>query len=144
MIDIFIDGSANEKTKSYGYAFVVVENKKAIKKQFGKIKNSNINRAELESLYQALLYIDSHEGEYEIYSDCEVVVKSLHGDIKRNGNRDYWALIEPLCEQNVGRFNIFHIPSHRKDESYESKFNNLADRLANKGANSLLIKPILR
>ena len=33
MIDIFIDGSANEKTKSYGYAFVVVENKKTIKKK---------------------------------------------------------------------------------------------------------------
>ena len=144
--EIFIDGASHNEINQYGYAIIICKDKKVIDKKYGRLsKNADKNKAELESLLQALMYIDKHDGLFKIYSDCEVIVKSLTGECKRQNNRTYWDLIEPLCDKNVGRVSIENVESHQKNNvSYIAKYNNMADKLANKGANSLLIAPIER
>lgn len=150
--NVYIDGSClniGSKDSMGGWAFIVVDNKtkKIITEQFGKIEPgiNNSVKAELESLYQALLWIKDHESEhiYHIYTDHEVIKGCMEGDCKRTGSRGYWNVIEPLCLELVGKILISHVHSHIYDSEVEHhEYNNYSDKLAKKGANSLLLKAI--
>lgn len=150
--NIYIDGSClniGTKDSMSGWSFIVVDNKqdKITEEQFGKIEKgvTNSAKAELEALYQALKWIKQNntKEKYMIYTDHEVIVGSLEGECRRNGSRGYWEVIEPLCAELVGKFSICHVKSHIYDsEDRNHKYNNYADKLAKKGANSLILKAI--
>ena len=146
---IFIDGACKnngEPTAIGGWAFIVTENNKIIHKEFGKLrkgKQTN-NRAELESLYQALCWFDSlkQKKRIKIYSDSQLVVKGLTGESSRKANRDIWEQIERICLKYQGLIFPIYVESHKENsKNINHKFNCLADKLAKQGANSLILAP---
>lgn len=151
--NVYIDGSClniGSENSTGGWAFVVVDNKTdvIIEEQFGKIESgiNNSIKAELESLYQALLWIKKNKHKkdnFHIVTDHEVIVGSMEGECKRAGSRGYWNIIEPVCLELVGHISISHIKSHvNEDVNRDNIYNNICDKLAKKGANSLLLKAI--
>lgn len=148
--NVFIDGACQEirpNTHVGGWSFIITDsNFNIIKESYGKLRNGvqNSQRAELEALYQAILYMNENPNEYHIYSDYEVIVEGLNGYAKRKSNRDLWDKIEPLCLNMLGKINIEHIYSHQKNKKDDKAvmMNAKADKLARMGVNSLIIAPV--
>ena len=149
--NIFTDGSCLDHGKSSargGWAYIITdsESQEIKSESLGKLragKQTN-NRAELEAMLQALLWIDSQkQGDfYTIYADSEMTVDGITGKASRTANRDIWVQIESVCSNNIGRFTVKHINSHVKNsEDPKHKMNDYTDGLARIGANSLLIAP---
>ena len=149
---VHVDGSClnlGSEDSMGGWGFVVINNetKEIIVEKNGKLTPGlkSIAKAELEALYQALFWIDANniKERFHVYTDHETIVGSLEGDYKRTANRGYWDLIEPLCHKFVGQLSISHIKSHvYNTEDENSNNHNYCDKLAKKGANSLLLKAI--
>jgi ribonuclease HI len=149
-VDIFCDGSCldNGNPSARGGWSFVVANKESNIKKFGKLrvgKQTN-NRAELEAMLQSLIYV-LQDGDkdvfYTIYCDSEITVHGITGKSGRSANRDIWSQIEDICEKLVGRFTVTLIKNDKKNnKDYKCCMNNMADKLAKQGANSLLIQPI--
>jgi ribonuclease HI len=153
-LDVHTDGSCLNNGKPSakgGWCFIIAKGgkKESIKIEYGKLRagNQTNNRAELEAIYQALLWIDEFDDgdtSYTIYSDSRLVVEGIDGSSARNANRDIWSSIEAICDKYTGRINIQHIDSHNTDSDEPMYFyNRMADKLARKGANSLLISPVM-
>lgn len=149
---VYTDGSCfnpGQEEASSGWAFIIIDNEtnKEIANKFGKLSPGlkSVAKAELEAVYQALNWLSENNinQRFHIYTDHEVIVGSIEGDYKRTGNRGYWDLIEPLCLKFIGLLSISHIKSHvYNTKDIISKHNNECDKLAKKGANSLLLKAI--
>lgn len=148
MYKIFIDGSCwNNGLPNCigGWSYMLVdENYNIVAEDYGKLRSGiqSSSRAELESLYRALLKIEELDISVEIVTDYKTLVDLITGDGTRTANRDLWDQIEPLMLDLVGKVSITHVGSHKKDDSKTTKFNNIVDKLAQKGAKSLLIAPI--
>jgi ribonuclease HI len=149
--DIFADGSCldNGKPSAKGGWSVIVtptNSTDILTSKFGKLragKQTN-NRAELEAMLQALLFIESQPKDmfYTIYSDSDTVVSGINGTAGRNANRDIWEDVEEMCTRLVGRFTVAYIEGHISESTLARHQNNCqADKLAKQGANSLLIAP---
>lgn len=149
-MDVFVDGSClnnGQPNAVGGWSFVVVDNDKSIKQSYGKLRHGKQtnNRAELEALLQALIWFDSQDtaDKINIYCDSELVVQGLNGESTRNANRDIWEQIEELCIRHVGKIRPIDVTAHKgSSKKYEHRWNCIADRLARKGANSLILAPI--
>jgi len=156
-IDVFVDGSCTgngQPGAEGGWAFfATLPNSIDIingsihigKLRIGKQTN---NRAELESVYQGLLWIDAQPNDgtrYTIWSDSEVAVNGINGSSGRNANRDIWEDIEPLCRKLVREkklAGVNYIEGHKKNSTEPRHINNCAcDKLAKQGTNSLLLEP---
>ena len=145
-IKVYIDGSCkNNKNKEkaiggWGYIFVDEEDN-IIKHNYGKLRNGNQNsqRAEMEAFYMALLSINAFKKGYkfDIYSDYDSLVDSINGFAERKKNKDIWNDIEPLCLSLCKNIKVHHVTAHA-----DELFNNMADKLAKAGANSLLKAPV--
>lgn len=150
--DIFADGSCldNGKPSAKGGWSVVItppESTEILAMNMGKLrrgKQTN-NRAELEAMYQALLWIECTGDEntfYTIYSDSATVVDGMSGIAGRNANRDLWENVEEISERLIGRFTVESIEGHLSDSALPRHKNNCqADKLAKQAANSLLLAP---
>jgi ribonuclease HI len=155
-VEIYPDGACpnnGRKNAIGGWSFVIAHQDKVIKELFGKLRRGDQtnNRAELESTYQALLWLkNNHEKDtkYTIYSDSEVVVNGINGAAGRNANRDIWEGIELLCKdlreaKVITANSIKYVEAHQKDSTdYKHQMNCQADKLAKQGANSLLLEPV--
>lgn len=150
MIRIFIDGSfTKNKGATGGWGYIIIdENENILAQDYGKLRIGQqcSTRAELESLYRALLYIKNNYKDknynYEIITDYKTLVELVLGLGTRTANRDIWEDIEPIFQDFVGHISISHVNSHTNNTDILSKYNNLVDKLAKQGANSLLIAPI--
>lgn len=147
---IFCDGSVGnltEQVKSGGWAYAITNSKfEVIHCDFGKPRGeiTNSSKSEIEACYQALLYASKmHKNcKFTLYSDSQVLVRSLQGAGKRKSYRELWDKIEPLIEENfIGRLCPVHINSHTGANTAIAKLNSLVDRLAKNGMDNLLIKP---
>lgn len=141
-IDIYIDGSKLDLPNHSpgGYAFLAIKEKEIIAEKFGMVIREKITsaRAELEALYQSLLWISEYIKEHKdcmfhIYSDYLTIVNCMNGTSKRMKNRDLWDDIEPLCLNLLGHLDVQHVKAHADDE-----YNKRCDKLAKQGANSLV------
>lgn len=150
-VDIFCDGSCLDNGKRNargGWSYVIPNNDKEIGEEvFGKLragKQTN-NRAELEAMLRSLIYVyekGDKDAFYTIYSDSEVVVGGINGTSVRNANRDIWEEIEEICSLLVGRFEVIHMCNDKSNhDDYLCAMNNVSDRLARQGAQSLVIAP---
>ena len=146
---IFCDGSTMKKDNKFiaGWSYVITDNKmNIIACDFGKVRGdvTNANKAEVEACYQALLCAkDMHKNsKFAMYSDSEVLLKSILGTGKRKHFRDIWDLLEPLIQDNfVGRLHPVHLNSHTGDNTVIAKLNALVDRYAKNSVENLLINP---
>lgn len=158
-IDVYVDGSCVDNgrlTAEGGWAcFATLPKTTEIiagTTQIGKLRHGKQtnNRAELEAVYQGLLWIDAQYNDgtmYNIWSDSEVAVNGIIGSAGRNANRDIWEDIESLCkklvrDKKISLDGVKYVESHRVDSPEPRHINNCTcDKLAKQGANSLLLEP---
>ena len=104
-----------------------------------------MKRAELEALYQVLLRISKFKSntKFDLYIDNSSVIEGITGIAERKANRDLWDKIEPIFLKLAGRIHIHKIEAHKSGElnEYEIK-NKYVDKLAQIGANSLILAPV--
>lgn len=150
-VNLHCDGACLDNGRSYaigGYGIVVEEKGQVITTRFGKLRDGvqTNNRAELEAMLQVLNYIfeeGNSSTQYTIYSDSTTVVDGILGIAKRKANRDLWADIERVCK--ILTLQHYHISvAHCNKEVLDTNSSNyqmnmLADSLAFRGANALII-----
>lgn len=156
-LDIHVDGSCldNGRPNARGGwgCFATYENQTDIipsTKRLGKIREGlqTNNRAELEAVYQGLCLVEDLDDKYEctIYSDSLIVSQGIDGSVSRNANRDLWTCIENKIGPLVASgkvINVVYIESHQHESELPQHINNcICDKMAKKGANSLLLKPV--
>lgn len=150
-LNIYTDGSAMELSnkKVGGWSFVITKNNKVLVEKYGKLRSGkqDMNRAELEALYQAIKYVERAypKNKFTIYTDCEALRDCVLGKAQRKANRDIWEQVEPIFRRKAGFFNIKPVKSHQvNSDNIHEQYNNRADKLAKIGVNSLLVMPIDR
>lgn len=148
-LNIYTDGSTMDlsNNKVGGWSFIITKNNKVLVEKYGKLRSGkqDMNRAELEALYQAIKYAERAypKNKFTIYTDCEALRDCVLGKSQRKANRDIWNQIEPIIKRKIGYFDIKTVKSHQENSyNIHEQYNNRADRLAKIGANSLLVIPI--
>ncbi len=148
-IIVFTDGSFISKLNKCGYG-VLFPNKefKNISRNFTHEPLTN-QRAELYAIYKAIKRVNENDPNLpiKIYSDSEYSIKSLTIWIKawkKNDwksstgksvmNQDIIKDIDNLISSHKGRIEFQHVRSHTGKQDYESKNNDLVDKLARDGA----------
>ena len=150
-IDVYTDGSL-KKTRNgniCGYGIYFPNNElDDVSKPFtnGEITN---NRAELYAIYQSIIRINKvyNFKEINIYTDSQYAKKSLTEWIvnwKKNDwknyrnkpvkNTDIIKKIDKYIQKYPNKINIIWIPAHTKKNECHSINNDMADKLANNGA----------
>lgn len=149
----FTDGSCIKKGSIHKVGWAVVFPHYRSYDRKGKLRGSfeTINRAEYTAFIEAIRAsneIDpSHSMPLIVYSDSELLVKTVNlwmrswkqaGWIKHDKkpvkNLDLLVDIDQLMHQRR-RIHIFHVRSHQKTESFYSRWNNHADKMAKEAAN---------
>lgn len=147
MINIYSDGSciSIHNTCSAGYG-IVIEDDGSILEIYDKLRSGTQtnNRAELEGVLYSLYYIsDNNITRARIYTDSMLVVDGINGNSQRKANRDIWEDIEAICHkisQGGLDIKVLHLDKSKLDEHDDKfKYNVLADKLAFKAANALLL-----
>jgi len=153
IIKIFTDGSFKKLTKNTalcGYGVYFPNNEiKNIAKPFVKKPLTN-QRAELYAIYKSLKQIKKKKIKYDeiiIYTDSEYSIKSLtvwntnweNNDWKNAQgkpvmNQDIIKPIIKFLKKNENKIKFKHVRSHTGKQDFESLGNEMADKLANKGA----------
>lgn len=134
-IEIYVDGSWNEKLKQYGYAFVAVKNNSIVESCFNKgnnpkyIESRNI-AGEIVATLQAVNYAVMNKYDVvNIYYDYQGIEAWATGrwNAKKDISEAYIYHIEKLSSDI--KINFIKVKSHSGN-----KFNNRVDLLAKKGA----------
>lgn len=150
IVNLHCDGACLDNGKPHangGYGVVVESSGEVITTRFGKLRvgTQTNNRAELEAMLQALNYISESDksNQYTIYSDSTTVVDGILGVAKRKANRDIWEDIERVCgilTMQGYSIKVAHCNKEELDSSdVRYQMNVLADSLAFRGANALII-----
>lgn len=154
--DIYTDGACTNNGRpdaEGGWAFVMTpELSEEIvpgSKHFGKVRENitvNSNRAELEAMHQALLWLDRHIQSgcfYTIFCDSLVVINGITGKGSRSSNRDLWAPIETLIRKHRKQIGLEDVAAHVKNsEDVREIMNNYVDTLAKEASKNLLLEPV--
>jgi ribonuclease HI len=147
---VFTDGSYIRKPEKCGYGVYFPNGEiKNISRKFTKEPLTN-QRAELYAIYKAIKAIQkkSLECPIKIYTDSEYSIKSLTIWIegwKKNGwksstgkdvmNQDLIKKIDSIKAKNISKIEFQHVRSHTGKNDFESKSNDIVDKLAKDGAN---------
>ena len=145
---VFTDGSYIKKSNKCGYGVYFpngeIEN---LSKKFKRVPLTN-QRAELYAIYKAIKAVQKKSLEYhiKIYTDSEYSIKSLTIWIKgwkENGwksstgkdvmNQDLIRKIDLIITKHVGKIEFQHVRSHTGKSDFESKCNDIVDKLAKNG-----------
>lgn len=155
-IIIFTDGSFIKRGNNIycGYGVYFPNNEyENISRPFIKGAKTN-QRAELYAIYKAIrrVYKNDKSADILIYSDSMYSIKSLTEWIakwKENGwksgnksvmNQDIIKVIDSLISKHNGNIVFKHIRAHTKLTDFESKCNEIVDKLAKNGALRIDIK----
>jgi ribonuclease HI len=120
----YTDGSGSPSMGEGGWAWVQVEDGKAVMKGSGHVKMTTNNRMELTAVIEAIARTPPHY-DVEIHTDSELTIKCAEGAYTIRANVDLWREFQTLCRERAGTVNFVKVKAHSGDE-----FNNLADKLA--------------
>lgn len=144
MLYVYTDGACSgngtDKARA-GWAFTVYADstETPMFESKGRLKGEKQtnNRAELTAILKALAYIsESNDKEFTIFSDSEIAVKGINGEVARNANRDIWDDIESICDIIIADKTVIikHVKGHADDIR-----NNYTDALAVSASRALLL-----
>jgi ribonuclease HI len=149
MIEIWTDGgcSGNGKETSIGGWGVVLKYGDYEKELYNGVKNTTNNRMELQACIEALQTLKTNIQPIIIYSDSQYVVDGINNWIfswiknnwktstkKEVENKDLWVKLLEL-KNNFNLIKFVKVKGHSDNE-----YNNRADKLAQKGIESVKIK----
>ena len=139
MIEIYTDGACSGNPGPGGWGFVIIDGKNT-KSFSGSEDNTTNNRMELTAAIKAIESIDKNES-IILYTDSSYVQKGITEWIinwKKNNwisstkkpvaNKDLWMKLD---EYNLSRdIKWTWVKAHQSDDSNDSIYNNMADKLA--------------
>lgn len=134
-ISIHTDGSCLGNPGPGGFAAIIHRDGKEIKLSGGESETTN-NRMEMTAIIKALEWVRGESGlkqselqniKIEIFSDSNLLIKTLNLGWKRKANLDLWEKMDAL--RGWLKIKWIWIKSHA-----DNKYNNMADRLAVKEA----------
>ena len=140
MVEIYTDGSADNKTKEGGFGYVVVRGDETVHKEWlGMFTSTTSARMEIMAVLDCLVWCkDNLGGEgVQIFCDNKYVVNTIdlgwYLNWKDEGwfgrkNADLWSQFLALKPQLRFEFSIKWIKSHNGN-----KYNEMADDLAKQG-----------
>ena len=140
---IYTDGAcANNQSKNNtgGYGAILIYNGKE-KEIYDGFKNTTNNRMELKAVIEALKLLKRQDIPIKIFSDSAYVVNGItkwidnwiaKGSVKKNP--DLWMELYNL-KKKFKDITFYKVKGHNGD-----KYNEIADKLAVKGANMLDLK----
>ena len=128
---IYTDGSCLQNPNGPGgWAFTVIEDGRQWS-MAGNNPSTTNNRMELQSIIEALLFVQGSE--YVIYTDSELTMKCANGTYNRKSNKDLWIEYEMAL---AGRtIHWCWVKSHNGNEH-----NEYVDFLAREEAKKVKIK----
>lgn len=131
---IYCDGAYSSIRKQGGAGLVILRNDKKVFEYSKTFKRGTNNTAELCAIIIALRFIQKPIDSLIIYSDSQYCIGCASMGWQRKRNRKLWKefdnqyeRVQKLCPN----IEFKHVKGHQKDNSKETKWNNLADRLAN-------------
>lgn len=113
-ISIYTDGAYSASRSKGGYAFIIYENDKPVKKYLKSIENSTNQRTEMLaviSVFRYLLKLNTIPN-VTIFTDSMYVVGTCDRNWKINANQDLWDILLPLYEQLKNNVTFTHIRGH--------------------------------
>lgn len=124
---IYTDGAYSQSRNKGGYAFVVFENEKFVKKYYRSISDSTNQRTEMLAVISAFRYLLGMENipNTTIITDSMYVVGTTTKGWKINANKDLWAIYFTLYDQLKEKLEFKHVRGHQGIEG-----NELADVLS--------------
>ena len=134
---IFCDGAYSSVRKQGGAGVVILKNGKKVVEYSKSFKGGTNNTAELCAIILALRFIQKEIDSLTIYSDSQYCVNCASAGWERKKNRRIWYefdkelnRVKDLCSD----IQFKHVKGHQNDKSEETKWNNIADKLAVKGS----------
>lgn len=125
----YTDGSCLGNPGPGGWAFLILQNKKIIKKNSGLEYQTTNNRMEMNALLEVLkfLKINFSHTSITIFSDSNLLVQTLNLGWKKKANKDLWQQIDDARSGLDVKFEW--VKAHHVDE-----YNNLCDEMAQKAS----------
>lgn len=162
MYYVFTDGASSNNGKPNqigGWGYVIVDdNEKIIKEDFGGEKGRTNQWGELTAIAEAVAYVEHAlrpqckrggfvDTEVNIYSDSAYAIQCRNAgwyiNWMANGwmnaskqpvaNKELWEKIIPSFDDNY--YDYIKVKGHRTNDSFMTRWNNYADKLAVKGRN---------
>ena len=137
---VFTDGAYSSSRDQGGIGILITKDDKIIleySKMYSKVSN---NKMELGAVIVALRLIKNPIDSLIIYTDSEYVRGCAVLGWNRNKNKTLWTEFDKQFErvkQLCPNIEFIHVDGHQNDDSIETKYNNLADKLAVKASQEL-------
>jgi ribonuclease HI len=136
-LDIFCDGAYSSSRDSGGIGLVLLEDGKELIHYSNMYKRTSNNQMELGALIIALRLVKKEYNSITIYSDSQYVIGCASQGWSRKKNVKLWKEYEKqfdrvstLCKD----IKFIHVRGHQTDNSFETKWNNYVDNLAQKAS----------
>ena len=132
--EIYTDGAYSSKNNTGGVGIVILRDGHLIQKFNKSYKDTTNNKMELMAVIFALKSVKQPIDSLTIYSDSMYVIGCATLGWKRKKNVLLWKLFDEVYEDAkklASEINFVHVKGHQKNTDYYSKWNNLADNLAN-------------
>jgi ribonuclease HI len=144
-IDIYTDGACSGNPGPGGAGYVILADGVIVADSQDKpgYRRTTNNRMEIQAVYDALLELgllglfETEETvDLTVYSDSEIVVKTLNGEYARKQNRDLWELVDGALKAirdsgKVRTLSVVKVKGHSKDV-----YNAFADKYAVQSRNN--------
>ena len=136
-IECYCDGAYSSLRKQGGSGIVILKNGKKVSEYSKTFKGGTNNTAELCAIIIALRFIQKPIDSLIIYSDSQYCVNCASAGWERKKNKRIWHMFDKelnRVKELCSNIEFKHVRGHQSDDSIETKYNNLADRLANKAS----------
>lgn len=134
MWKIYCDGAYSSKADCGGIGIVFIKNEELVYTYSKAYKNTTNNKMELIAVITALNSFAKEVNEITIYTDSMYVFGCATLNWKRSKNIELWRKFDEIYTKTSkltkNGIKWIHVKGHQKDDSIDTKYNNLADKLA--------------
>lgn len=137
MISIYTDGSCLGNPGRGGYGYVILNDGKIIKEGSGGTPDTTNNRMEMTAVIEALkalMDLNISFQDLQIYSDSQLVIRTLTDNWKKKMNQDLWMELDEVLSKvrdTGSKINFIWVRGH-DGNTYNEIVNTLAIDAARK------------
>lgn len=130
---VYTDGAYSSLKNQGGIGVLMLENDKQILSYSNKYDRTTNNQMEIGAVIIALRLIKKEYDKITFYTDSQYVVGCATLGWQRKKNKKLWQEFDNQFERVsklCNNISFIHIRGHQKDNSENSKYNNIVDKLA--------------
>ena len=139
-LSCYTDGAYSPVRDRGGIGIVFVKDGKKVYEYKKTFTNTTNNKCEIMAVVYALNAISKPIEQLIIYSDSQYVIGCATKGWKRKKNVEYWNLYDKVlakAKTYCPDIQLIWVKGHEKSEDFNSKMNNLADKLAVEASNEI-------